>query len=159
MDYSYIKNGAKVRFNDPAINDFEPKDRDEQLNLIWEVFGVSEPITDDYDIVNIKCLGYGGEAEVYACELRYPEDIVRKLVASQISAMIDNNIVKDCGNEPFCGWCEDGEVFGWDDDCIKLMKEVAPLVDKLTYSHFFDGFVADGTEFELSIIENQNTIR
>ena len=133
MNYSYIKNGAIVRWNDPAIEDFEPKDREEQLNLKWEVFGVKEPITDGYDIVNIKSES-GGEAEVYACELRYSQEEVKRLVTEQIINMMDNDILRDNGIEEFVGWCENGEVFDYDKDCIELMHKVADFVDNLTYN-------------------------
>ena len=39
----------------------------------------------------------------------------------------------ECGTEPFVGWCEDGEVFDWDEDCIALMNKVAKIVDDLSY--------------------------
>ena len=67
----------------------------------------------------------------------------KKAVSGQIVTMIINNIINDNGNETFEGWCEDGDVFEiaypnatkeFYDECEKLMKEVAPLVDKLTYN-------------------------
>ena len=67
----------------------------------------------------------------------------KKAVSSQIATMIINNIINDNGNETFEGWCEDGVVFEtaypnatkeFYEECEKLMKEVAPLVDKLTFN-------------------------
>lgn len=67
----------------------------------------------------------------------------KKAVSGQIVNMLINNIINDNGNETFEGWCEDGVVFEtaypnatkeFCEECEKLMKEVAPLVDKLTYN-------------------------
>lgn len=35
--YDFIKVGVKVRWNDPGINDYDPEDREEQLNIEWTV--------------------------------------------------------------------------------------------------------------------------
>lgn len=63
-------------------------------------------------------------------------------VAGQIAAMIENDILNGYGVESFIGWCEDGEVFfnnGIEDgdleECIALMKEVAPIVDDLVMNY------------------------
>lgn len=59
-------------------------------------------------------------------------------VTNQYINMLYNNVINDNGVESFIGWCEDGDVFegshidNWD-ECIALMEEVAPLIDKLTY--------------------------
>lgn len=67
---------------------------------------------------------------------------VIQAVTGQIINMLDNNILGEQGNEPFEGWCAEGEVFddGFDDrneafihECMRLVKEVSPLIDKLTY--------------------------
>lgn len=73
------------------------------------------------------------------------EDITPKqAVTEQIITMMGNNILNKYGNETFEGWCEDGAVFEntypnatkeFYDECEKLMRKVAPLVDKLTYDH------------------------
>jgi len=57
----------------------------------------------------------------------------KQKVAEQIINMLQNNVMLDCGTEPFVGWCEDGEVFDWDEDCIALMNKVAKIVDYLSY--------------------------
>ena len=57
----------------------------------------------------------------------------KQRVAEQIINMLQNNVMFDCGTEPFVGWCEDGEVFDWDEDCIALMNKVAKIVDALSY--------------------------
>lgn len=57
----------------------------------------------------------------------------KQKVAGQIINMLQNNVMLDCGTEPFVGWCEDGEVFDWDEDCIALMNKVAKIVDDLSY--------------------------
>lgn len=70
------------------------------------------------------------------------------LVTEQIIAMLNNNILCDCGTESFEGWCEDGDVFYDNEDiteeeadaAAKLMKKVAPIVDKLTYKHINFGY-------------------
>lgn len=67
----------------------------------------------------------------------------KKAVSGQIVNMLINNIINDNGNETFEGWCEDGVVFEiayptatkeFCEECEKLMKKVAPLVDKLTFN-------------------------
>lgn len=72
---------------------------------------------------------------------------VKQAVTEQIISMLNNNIINENGNETFEGWCEDGAVFentyeGRDKEfyegCEKLMREVAPLVDKLTYDYLAD---------------------
>jgi hypothetical protein len=61
--------------------------------------------------------------------------------------MLNNNILNDNGNESFEGWCEDGDVFRYSypdeteefyNDCIREMKVVAPIVDRLTYDFLCD---------------------
>ena len=56
-------------------------------------------------------------------------------VVSQMVAMYENNVLGENGNETFAGWCEDGAVFNcleYRDECIELMKQLAPHVDALT---------------------------
>lgn len=56
-------------------------------------------------------------------------------VVSQLVAMYENNVLGEHGNETFSGWCEDGAVFNcleYRDECIELMKQLAPHVDALT---------------------------
>ena len=72
---------------------------------------------------------------------------VKKAVTGQIINMLTNNILNDYGNESFEGWCEDGAIFELSypfatpefcAKCEKLMREVTPLVDKLTYDFLAD---------------------
>lgn len=51
--------------------------------------------------------------------------------------MLYNNVIGDNGVESFIGWCEDGDIFdeGSHDECVELMREVAPLIDELTYKY------------------------
>ena len=56
-------------------------------------------------------------------------------VVSQLVAMYENNVLGENGNETFAGWCEDGAVFNcleYRDECIELMKQLAPHADALT---------------------------
>lgn len=66
--FAFIRNGAKVRWNDPGIEDFEPKERKAQLRLVWEVFGQESPVESGDELVKISNRA-GGEAEVRADEL------------------------------------------------------------------------------------------
>lgn len=68
----------------------------------------------------------------------------KRAVCGQIVNMLINNLINDNGNESFEGWCEDGAVFEtaysnatkeFYEECEKLMRKVAPLVDKLTYDY------------------------
>lgn len=136
VNFDLIYDGAKFRWNDPAINDFDPEDREAQLNIEWVVFGVGDDyITDANDIVHLKRED-GGEAEVLAGELRYTKESVKEIIAREVANMLINDVCNGCGVEQFVDWCEDGEIFGGDEDCVALMKEVAPTVDKLTYNYF-----------------------
>lgn len=72
---------------------------------------------------------------------------VKKVVTGQIINMLNNNILDDYGNESFESWCEDGDVFrssypdeseDFYNDCIREMKLVAPIVDRLTYDFLAD---------------------
>ena len=64
--------------------------------------------------------------------MRFSKETKQK-VAGQIVNMLQNNVMLDCIPETFVGWCEDGEVFDWDEDCIALMNKVAKIVDDLSY--------------------------
>ena len=68
----------------------------------------------------------------------------KSAVSGQIVNMLINNIINGYGSETFEGWCENGAVFEnsysnatkeFYEECEKLMREVAPLVDKLTYDY------------------------
>ena len=76
--------------------------------------------------------------------MKHSRQVAVRLVAEQIINMLTNNIIEDNGTEGFEGWCEDGDVFcdhpTYQDECIKLMKEVAPIVDNLTYNHINFGY-------------------
>lgn len=64
--------------------------------------------------------------------MRFSKETKQK-VAGQIINMLQNNVMLDCIPETFVGWCEDGEAFDWDEDCIALMNKVAKIVDDLSY--------------------------
>ena len=67
----------------------------------------------------------------------------KKMVAEQISGMLDNNVLQGCGMESFMGWVEDGDTFyvsyegKYTEDQIKeailLAEEIAPMVDELSW--------------------------
>lgn len=59
-----IKPGDKVRWNDPAINDYEPEDRQAQLDRVYTVFHY---INEDEGTLLI-CDDFS-EVEVYVHEL------------------------------------------------------------------------------------------
>ena len=63
MKIEDIALGQKVRWNDPAINDYDEEDREDALNREWEIY--------DYDKESeVVWIADGfSEAEVYACEL------------------------------------------------------------------------------------------
>jgi len=67
-NFPHIKVGGHVRWNDPAINDFEPEDQEDQLNLVWEIQQIDGTLIEDNTIIHITRED-GGEAEVYAHEL------------------------------------------------------------------------------------------
>ena len=71
----------------------------------------------------------------------------KKAISGQIINMLLNNIINENGNETFEGWCENGAIFensypnankDFIQKCEKLMKEGAPIVDKLTYDFLAD---------------------
>lgn len=71
--YHLIRPGARVRWTDPAIGDYDPKDRPGQLETIHTVVSVGGDTSpqacckDDDDIVLIAT--DNGEAEVWPTEL------------------------------------------------------------------------------------------
>lgn len=67
-NFPHIKVGGHVRWNDPAINDFKPKDRKNQLDIVWEIQKIDGTLIEDDTVVHITRED-GGEAEVYAHEL------------------------------------------------------------------------------------------
>ena len=65
---------------------------------------------------------------------------IKKIVAEQVSNMIENNIVCDCGYESFIGWLENGDVFINDgyseeetDEIMAYVREVADDIDALVW--------------------------
>ena len=66
MEKRFTK-GDRVRWNDPAIADYEPEDREYAKNRIFEI--VSDVVGEEDEIINIVEEDGGTEAEVYACEL------------------------------------------------------------------------------------------
>ena len=72
-DLKKLKVGAKVRWNDPAIDDYDPDDREEQLELIWVIDDC--PSQDELDSDStISISNEYGEAEVLPWELVYVDD-------------------------------------------------------------------------------------
>lgn len=69
--YDFIRVGAKVRWNDPVIHDYDPEEREEQLNTEWVVDAIlgldEDEVTSDSDIILIS--SEYSEAEVYPSEL------------------------------------------------------------------------------------------
>ena len=56
-------------------------------------------------------------------------------VVAELAHMLYNNVIDDNGLETFEGWCENGVVFEDNDtreEDIKVMKELAPIIDELT---------------------------
>lgn len=63
-------------------------------------------------------------------------------VTQQLISMLYNKVIEGNGTEGFEGWCEDGDIFDEDshEKCIEFMREVAPIVDKLTYEYLNLGY-------------------
>ena len=66
----------------------------------------------------------------------------KMMVAEQVSCMLENNVLRECGAESFMGWLEDGDAYytTYADhteeqikEAIKLSEEIAPLVDELSW--------------------------
>ena len=106
------------------------------------------PIIDNTNPQEVECWNYF--IDIYKVVEVENEDCptekisAKKAISGQIVNMLVNNLINEYGNETFEGWCEDGAVFEnaypnatkeFYVECVKLMKEVAPLVDKLTYDH------------------------
>lgn len=67
---------------------------------------------------------------------------IRQIVAGQLVAMIENDVLNDYGVESFVGWCEDGDVFAnmglneqGVEECMALVRKIAPIVDDLVMNH------------------------
>ena len=60
---------------------------------------------------------------------------IKKAVAGQIIAMLSNNILEECGYEPFIGWLEDGDAFYYagmsEEDIEKAMALVKKIEDNI----------------------------
>jgi len=72
--------------------------------------------------------------------MTHSQIVAIKAVTNQLINMMYNDIIEENGIEGFEGWCADGEVFDtlpeeYFDDAMRLMKQVAPLVDDLIYKH------------------------
>ena len=65
-----LKQGVRVRWNDPGIDEYEPKDREAVLNRVFLVHSIQGSSDEDNDpMVYIVEEGGGSEAEVWAHEL------------------------------------------------------------------------------------------
>lgn len=70
--FDFIKVDAKVRWEDPAINDYDENERKELENMVWTVCmidGSSENTEVTSDSIILIANSYGSEAEVFPCEL------------------------------------------------------------------------------------------
>lgn len=65
---------------------------------------------------------------------------MKKAVAGQIVAMLENDVINENGFESFTTWCEDGEVFAnmeedaggnFVDGCMSLARELEPMIDAI----------------------------
>ena len=70
-------------------------------------------------------------------EMSEEDKAVVVAVTQHLINMLYNNVIEDNRVESFEGWCEDGDIFDEDshDKCVKLMHDVAPLVNELTYNY------------------------
>ena len=68
--YNWVKVGVQCKWNDPGINDYNPKDRKSILNRIFEVIDISDDKYDEDTIVCIEEVNGGSYAEVYLSELK-----------------------------------------------------------------------------------------
>ena len=66
--YSWIKIGAKCKWNDPAITDYPKNKRKEILNRIFTIVGISDEEFDEDTIIEID--DGVSFAEVYPNELK-----------------------------------------------------------------------------------------
>ena len=62
-----LRKGDKVRWNDPAIDDYDEEDRESIKNRIFEI--ISDVYGDEDEIIEIAEVDGRSEAEVYAYEL------------------------------------------------------------------------------------------
>lgn len=56
---------------------------------------------------------------------------IRKAVTEQLIGMLENNVLREYGTEPFRGWLEDGEVFsnnGMSEEDTKRAMEFADQI-------------------------------
>ena len=62
-----LRKGDKVKWNDPAIDDYDEEDRESIKNRIFEI--ISDVYGDEDEIIEIAEVDGRSEAEVYAHEL------------------------------------------------------------------------------------------
>lgn len=97
--YDFIRNNARVYWNDPGLNDYPQEERESRKRAIYTIFGLKDgEVIDDDTIINIS--DGTTEAEVYASELTpaYCDltEKQRECIANLKNALqtcYDNNIV------------------------------------------------------------------
>ena len=98
-----LKKGDHVKWNDPAIDDYEPSDRECVRNRVFEITDIDEDYEDFDQTVTIVQVGGGTEAEVYAYELELTEEKPLKVKANIFKSdiihaeqiLIDNGVDAD----------------------------------------------------------------
>lgn len=66
MEEMVFNIGNKVKWNDPAINDFDPSERELQKSRVYEIVDI---INEDMVLIADEY----GEVEVFVCELEFAE--------------------------------------------------------------------------------------
>lgn len=146
----YGKKGNFISVDDDCIYDSEEALLSE-ITLEFtkdNLFAVHKDLPIDLSLLGKEnvCDFFIDVYEVVQDEEDFPTEklCAKSAVSGQIVNMLINNIINGYGNETFEGWCEDGAVFEtayqnatkeFYEECEKLMREVAPLVDKLTYDY------------------------
>ena len=75
-DFSFIRKGVLVHWQDPGIIEYPEDERDAQLNKVWEIADCpgANDMEDDDIILIVSAEGDGSEAEVCPTEI-YPAEI------------------------------------------------------------------------------------
>ena len=102
--FSWIRPGAKCRWNDPGINDYQPGERKVVLERVFEVVSVCGMDEEDAhafesdDIIVIHEVNGASEAEVYASELvqiSKKTDMKKTMLEEKIHNIVTSGLLGD----------------------------------------------------------------
>lgn len=140
---SQVWNRVYPYMREPDCTQLAAEIRDAAYEFEKEWNDTPEEKRDGYyiDMIDVFANRLTAKLRDLLCDVPTPCSNIRviKAVANEIENMMYNDINEGNGIEGFEGWCNGGEVFeesGLDvEECMQLVREVAPIVDNLVYKH------------------------